>query len=146
MKCAALPTSFDSGLFFAPPIDRFFLAAFLRVSPAEVMLGRSADYWPVPTLVGQNDAEGMIVLMPDIITTDMTPSARNLALLQEDFERAVPVELGLARGSATSRLVADMMRTHYFQGKAISEATITNFVQITGTSSSPSASAATCVP
>lgn len=122
------------------------------------MAGRSPDYWPVPTLVGQNDAEGMIVLVPDIITNgkanppgtsqagdwvagdcsdstrspsaEMTPSPRNLALLRQDFERVVPVELGLARGSVESRLVADMMRRHYFPGEALSEDGKSSFVKV----------------
>lgn len=106
--------------------------AFLRSSPEEVMAGRSPHYWPVPTLVGQNDAEGMIVLLPDIITQEMAPSAHNAALLEEDFERVVPTELGLARGSVESRLVADMMRKHYLQGEAISGRETETFVKIYG--------------
>lgn len=43
---------------------------FLRSSPEEAM--KSPDYKPVPTLVGQNSVEGMIVLIPDIITEGMS--------------------------------------------------------------------------
>lgn len=95
---------------------------FLRSSPLEAM--ESGAYWPVPTLAGQNSVEGMIVMLPDIITADMTPSPRNLALAVEDTERVVPRELGLARGSAASRQVADMIRERYLRPSSTGDATL----------------------
>ncbi|KAE8739458.1 Carboxyl/Cholinesterase 51, partial [Frankliniella occidentalis] len=124
---------------FLPTVDAVYMpppnntladaqAAFLRASPDEAM--RSADYHPVPTLVGQNSVEGMIVMLPDIITDEMNPSSRNFKRLDMDFERVVPVELGLQRGSEKSRRVASMIRQHYFQGKPISDETTLNYVQM----------------
>ncbi|KAK3921681.1 Esterase B1 [Frankliniella fusca] len=123
---------------FVPTVDAVYMpsrnssalheAPFLRASPEEAM--RGADYHPVPTLAGLNSEEGMVVLLPDIITDEMTPSPRNLELLDKDFERVVPVELDLQRGSEKSRLVASMIRQHYFAGKQIGSETVLNYVQI----------------
>lgn len=51
-------------------------------------------------------------------------------LLEADFERVVPRELGLARGSEKSRTVANMMRQYYFRGAKVSKETMLNFVQV----------------
>ena len=39
---------------------------FLKSSPEVAM--QSEDYSPVPTLVAQNSVEGMIIMLPDVIT------------------------------------------------------------------------------
>ena len=65
-----------------------------------------------------------------ISNTDMAPSQKNMDMLQEDFERAVPKELGLERGSKQSRLVAAMMKQYYFPDAKVSKETTMNFVQV----------------
>lgn len=116
---AKMPPSFDDHLvtnfIFVPSVEKVFSThpPFLEETPLARI--QSGNFNKVPQIIGFNNGEGNMFTYFNMHKPDM------LEQLEADFEKGLPNDLGITRGSDTSKEIAEKVRKYYFGNGSVSE-------------------------
>ncbi|XP_063240340.1 esterase FE4-like [Bacillus rossius redtenbacheri] len=94
---------------------------FLAASPWEMT--KKGQFKRIPYITGTNKDEGILAYL---VCHDPTC----LAEVDKDFERVLPLNMGLKRGSEQSKKIAAQLRQFYFQNRNVSTETAHNYIDL----------------
>nr|CAD7410125.1 unnamed protein product [Timema cristinae] len=97
---------------------------FLPFDPHTIIT--TGNFNKVPYITGANIVEGEFF----VGTEDAMSLASYWEPIDSDFERLVPLELGLAKGSSQSQEVANKIRQFYFDGETLSPTSKDQYINV----------------
>lgn len=105
---------------YGPATEKPSINAFLPQDPKIIM--QAGTYNKVPLLIGYCNAEGMLGIFMEERKGEMP--------IHKDFEKFVPHDFGLERGSEESKRIAQKIKDFYYKDKEPSPKTLANYIEV----------------